>query len=238
MPHTVNYTLTRGLPWERHIYVKNRRTRRVVRVSDPDAYIKVSDTHKKQISTSILSDNGVKLYLDAADTVDLADGSYMYDVWANVGVTNPIYQPVAQGTIIVSTYDNVTPLEDTDAMELRTKERVDFRQTFTWRDEDGDVLAIQNAYMQAVDANDTVVLDLRWFSSTPSEATVIALPAAQRGYIAPYTGATLEMHISNTNPIPSGSYKFDLFVQDTMGDWDCLITGTLVVEPSISVQPA
>lgn len=236
-PHTVNYSMVRGLPWERHIYVKNRRTRRVVKVTEPDAFVRVSDTHKKQIVTEVLSDNGIKLYMDPGDTIDMADGSYVYDVWAYVGVTDKVYMPVARGTIDVSTYDNVTPLEDTDAMELRTKERVDFRQTFTWKDEDGDVLAIQNAYMQAEDSTGTVVLDLRWFASVPSESTIIALPATRRGYLAPSTGATLELHISNKNPIVAGSYKFDLFVQDTLGDWDSLITGTLVVEPSISVEP-
>jgi hypothetical protein len=237
-PHTVNYSVIRGLSWERHIYVKNRRTRRVVKVTEPDAFIRISDTHKKQIDASVLSDNGIKLYLDAGETVDLVDGSYVYDVWAYVGTTDKKYLPVARGTIDVSTYDNVTPLEDTDAMELRTKERVDFRQTFTWKDEDGDVLAIQNAYMQAEDSSGNIVLDLRWYASAPSEATIIALPETRRGYIAPSTGATLELHISNKNPIAAGSYSFDLFVQDTLGDWDSLITGKLVVEPSISVEPA
>lgn len=236
-PHTVNYSMVRGLPWERHIYVKNRRTRRVVKVTEPDAFVRISSTHKKQIVTEVLSDNGIKLYMDPGDTIDMADGSYDYDVWAYVGTTDKVYMPVARGTIDVSTYDNVTPLEDTDAMELRTKERVDFRQTFTWKDDDGDILAIQNAYMQAEDSNGSVVLDLRWYNAVPSEATIIGLPATRRGYIAPSTGATLELHISNKNPIVAGSYKFDLFVQDTLGDWDALITGTLVVEPSISVEP-
>lgn len=236
-PHTVNYSLVRGLPWERHIYVKNRRSRRVVKVTDPDAFIRVSDTHKKQVVTEVLSDNGIKLYLDAGDTIDLADGSYVYDVWAYVGTTNKVFMPVARGTIDVSTYDNVTPLEDTDAMELRTKERVDFRQVFTWRDEDGDLLTIQNAYMQAIDAQDNVVLDLRWFATVPTEQTIAALPANRRGYIAPSTGATMELHISNLNTIAAGTYRFDLFVQDSLGDWDSLIVGTLVVEPSISVEP-
>ena len=236
-PHTVNYSMSRGLPWERHIYVKNRRTRRVVKVTEPDAFVRISDTHKKQIVTEVLSDNGIKLYMDPGDTIDMNDGSYDYDVWAYVGTTNKVYMPVARGTIDVSTYDNVTPMEDTDAMELRTKERVDFRQTFTWKDEDGDILTIQNAYMQAENSSGTVVLDLRWFAAVPSEATIIALPTTQRGYIAPSTGATLELHISNKNPIAAGSYKFDLFVQDSLGDWDALITGTLVVEPSISVEP-
>jgi hypothetical protein len=82
------------------------------------------------------------------------------------------------------------------------------------------------------------VLDLRWYSSTPSEATVIALPVERRGYLAPIAGSTLEMHISDKNTIAAGSYNFDLFVQDSAGDWDCLASGTVVVEASISAPPA
>jgi hypothetical protein len=129
-------------------------------------------------------------------------------------------------------------MEDSQAMEIRFKQRVDFRRTFTWKDADGDVLTVQNAYMQAKDTAGTTVLDLRWYSSTPSEATVIALPVERRGYLAPIAGSTLEMHISDKNTIAAGSYNFDLFVQDSAGDWDCLASGTVVVEASISAPPA
>ena len=82
-------------------------------------------------------------------------------------------------------------------------------------------------------------VDLRWYASTPSEATIINLyPTNKRGYLAPAAGATLEMHISNTNEVAAGSYKYDLFVQDTAGDWDCIVSGTLVVEEAISAPPA
>jgi hypothetical protein len=92
--------------------------------------------------------------------------------------------------------------------------------------------------MQAKTSTGTTVVDLRWYASTPSEATVIALtPASKRGYLAPATGATLELHISNTNNVAAGSYSYDLFVQDLSGDWDCIVSGTLVVEAAVSAPP-
>jgi hypothetical protein len=91
--------------------------------------------------------------------------------------------------------------------------------------------------MQAKNGSGTTMVDLRWFSSVPSEATIAALPASRRGYLAPAAGATLELHISDTNTVAAGSYSFDLFVQDSAGDWDCLASGTLVVEASISAPP-
>ena len=123
-------------------------------------------------------------------------------------------------------------------MELRYTQRTDFRRVFTWRDEEGDVLTIQSAFMQAKDTNGTTILDLRWYNPKPNEATVIALsPANRRGYLAPSTGATLELHISNKNDIASGSYSYDIFVQDSVGDWDQLAKGIFVVEPATSTEP-
>jgi hypothetical protein len=46
------------------------------------------------------------------------------------------------------------------------------------------------------------------------------------------------MHVSDKNTIAAGSYNFDLFVQDSVGDWDCLASGTVVVEAAISAPPA
>ena len=123
-------------------------------------------------------------------------------------------------------------------MELRYTQRTDFRRVFTWRDEEGDVLTIQSAFMQAKDTNGTTILDLRWYNPKPNEATVIALsPANKRGYLAPSAGATLELHISNKNDIASGSYSYDIFVQDSAGDWDQLAKGIFVVEPATSTEP-
>jgi hypothetical protein len=233
--HTVNYSIVRGLPWERLIIVKDRRTRKQIKPTEARSFIQTTSLAKKELTVEITSANGIMLYLSAEETQDLPLGELEYDVLATI---DDIQRPVARGTIVVSALDNITPMEDSQAMEIRFKQRVDFRRTFTWKDADGDVLTVQNAYMQAKNTAGTTVLDLRWYSSTPSEATVIALPVERRGYLAPIAGSTLEMHISDKNTIAAGSYNFDLFVQDSAGDWDCLASGTVVVEASISAPPA
>ena len=232
--HTVNYNVVRGLPWSRLIILKDRRTRRLLKPTEARSFIKTSALGKKEITVEITSEQGILLSLTGEETQDLPLGELSYDVLATV---NDVTRPVAKGTILVTPLDNITPWEDSQAMEIRFKQRVDFRRVFTWKDSEGEVLTIQNAYMQAKDANDNTVLDLRWFATKPSEATVIALPAEQRGYLAPSTGATMEMHVSDKNTVPSGEYNFDLFVQDSAGDWDCLASGTVVVEAAISAPP-
>jgi hypothetical protein len=235
IPQTVNYSLDKGLPWERLIIIKNKYNRALLKPSEARAFIKTGTTSKIEITTSITTENGVKLSLNAEETQDLPLGDLPYDVMATI---DDVQRPVSGGIITVSALDTITPLEDTQAMEIRYKQYTDYRRTFTWKDANGAVLTIQSAFMQAKTTTGTTVLDLRWYATTPSENTVIALtPASKRGYLAPATGATLELHISNTNNVPAGSYPFDLFVQDTAGDWDCLASGTLVVEASVSAPP-
>lgn len=234
MTTVVNYSVVRGLPWDRQICVKSKRTHWRLKVSDPNAYIQVSPTYKKEIYASLMGNNNILLSLNADETLDLPEGDLAYDVWATV---NSVYQPVAKGRLRVDSYNSITPLEDDDAMELRYTQRTDFRRVFSWKDEDGDVLSVQNAFMQAKNSAGTTVLDIRWYSTPPTEATIAALPANRRGYIAPSSGATLELHISNLNNIAVGSYQYDLFVQDSAGDWDQLVKGTLAVEEAISTEP-
>ena len=235
MPKTINYKVTRGLPWSTQLCVKSRRTHWRVSASTVNSYIQVSAGHKKEITSEIIGNNNVRISLTADETIDLPEGNLAYDVWATV---DEVYQPIVKGTITVSSYNSITPSEDDDAMELRYTQRTDFRRVFTWRDEGGDVLTIQSAFMQAKDTNGTTILDLRWYNPKPNEATVIALsPANRRGYLAPSTGATLELHISNKNNIASGSYSYDIFVQDSVGDWDQLAKGIFVVEPATSTEP-
>lgn len=235
MIRTVNYTLTRGLPWERLIIVKDRRTHRLLRPTDARCYIKTGTLTLAEVTTSLTSENGILLSLNSAETQDLPLGTLDYDVFATI---SGVQQPVAKGTITVSALNNISPLEDALAMEIRFKKYTDFRQGFTWRDSEGEILTVQSAYMQAEDSDATTVLDLRWFASAPNEGTIAALPANQRGYIAPKAGETLEIHISDKNSIPSGEYQFDLMVQDSSGDWSCLAQGQVVVEYSISAPPA
>lgn len=240
MISTVQYTLTRGLPWCRYICVKSKLTHYRVNIASPKAYVATNSTGKKQILAEVTSEGIIKLSLDELETNDLPIGRLNYDVWADVtiGLNETVHKPVAKGTITVSSYDNVTPLEDTTEMELRYKQRTDYRRIFTWEDEDGDVLTVKDAYLQAQNSAGSTVLDLRWYNAVPSEATIQGLTANRRGYLAPSTGASLEMHISNYNTIASGSYSFDLFVQNSNDDWECLVKGTLVVEASISSPPA
>lgn len=239
MPHSaqsVNYTVIRGLPWERLIIVKDRATRRVTKPTDASSYIKTGDLTKTEITTEITKENGIRLSLTAEETQDLPLGVLEYDILATI---NGIPRPVARGTITVSALDTITPLETSQSMEIRYRQRTDYRRTFTWKDAEGDIVNVQSAYMQAKDAEGTTVLDLRWFATVPTEATIIALSVEQRGYLAPATGATLEMHISNANTISTGTYDYDLFVQNSVsGDWDIMVSGSLVVESSISTPPA
>lgn len=241
MPHVVNYSLQRGLPFERVISVKSTRTHNRVTVTDPSAFLKVNDTDKKQINAEILPEGTIKLSLNKDETMDLPAGTYDYDVWATCYGSGNVttYQPVSSGRIDVTTYDNITPLEDTDSMELRYKQRTDYRRTFTWQDSAGATIAVTDAFMQAKNSAGATVIDLRWYSSAPSEGTVIALtPASKRGYLAPAAGGTLALHISDKNDVAAGSYTFDLFVKDSSGDWSCLIQGSLIVEAAISIPPA
>lgn len=240
MPTNVHYRLTRGLPWKRVITVKSKLTRYRVNVANPSAFIAITDTKKKEIQASVTPEGVIQLYLDQDETIDLPEGQLYYDVWADVtiGLNETVYQPVARGVIIVSSYNNITPSEEVDEMEIRYKQRTDYRRVFTWKDDDGDILTVQDAYMQAENENGSTVLDLRWYAVPPSEATIAGLTGNRRGYLAPSTDATLEMHISNMNTIAAGSYEFELFVQDALGDWDCLVQGNFVVEASISEPPA
>ena len=232
MVRTVNYTLVRGLPWERLLIVKDHRTHRLLYPTDCRSYIRTGTLTVAEITTTLTTENGIQLYLGAEETQDLPLGDLAYDVIATI---NGVQRPVAQGTISVSALNNITPLEASDPMEIRYKQYTDYRRTFTWKDTNGVLIAVQSAFMQAKTSTGTTVVDLRWYSTTPSEGTVIALtPANKRGYLAPATGATLELHISNTNNVPAGTYSFDIFVQDSSGDWDCLSSGALVVEAAVS----
>lgn len=234
MVRLINYTLTRGLPWERLLIIKERRTRSLLRPTDARAYIKTGDLTVAEITVTITKEQGLLLSLTAEETQDLPIGGLSFDVLATV---DGVQRPVAEGTIDVSALDTITPLEDALAMEIRFKKYTDFRQAYSWKDDDGTLIAVTDAFMQAKSSTGTTVVDLRWFSSIPNEATIIALPASRRGYIAPKTGYTLEIHISNENSVPPGNYTYDLFVKDTAGDWDCISQGNLIVEPATSAPP-
>ena len=236
----VNYDITRGLPWERLIIIKDRRSHRVVTPSTARAYIQTSTTSVLEVTTEVTGENGVQLSLTAAQTKDLPTGELAYDVFATCKLYGTdVEKQISKGLVNVSTTDRITPEEDSKALELRYTQKTDFYRTFTWKDSDGDVQTVQSAYMQAKDTAGATVVGLRWYATKPAEATVISFsPAAMRGYLTPgATGATLDMHISDKNDVAAGSYSFDLFVQDSADDWDVLAAGTLVVEAATSSNP-
>jgi hypothetical protein len=237
----VNYDIVRGLPWERLVIIKDRRSHRVVTPSTARAYIQTSTTSVLEVTTEITGENGVQLSLTAAQTKDLPTGELAYDVFATCRLYGAdVEKQVSKGLINVSSTDRVTPEEDSKALELRYIQKTDFYRTFTWKDSDGDVQTVAGAYMQAKTSAGVTVLDLRWYASVPSEATVIALsPANTRGYLIAGETAdtTLDLHISDKNDVAAGTYSYDLFVQDSSGDWDVLAAGSLVVEAATSSNP-
>lgn len=122
-------------------------------------------------------------------------------------------------------------------MEIRFKTGEDYRSTYKWCDPQGDLIPIKDAYMQAKDSAGNVVLDIRWFPITPPEEQILALPGNQRGYLAPFEDVTMELHISDANTVPSGVYRYDIFVQELSDDWTPFTAGALVVEQSVSEKP-
>ena len=246
MAHAVSilkYHATRGLPWERLLMVKDKVSRRIIKPLDAWGVIKIDEVTQKEFSVAITTEGGIVIYLSESDTQDVPAGSYDFDVVAILpsrslyaGNSN-VTRPVAKGTLVVEELDISTSLEENDYMELRFKKSEDFYRTFTWRDESGNVIDTQNAYMQAKDSSGTTVLDLRWYSSVPSEATIAALTGNRRGYITENADHSITVHVSNLNTVTTGAYKFDLFVQDASGDWTCLVSGSVIVEDSVSVNP-
>lgn len=245
MHSKASYTLTKGVPWERLVVVKDRRTRRLVAVTEARGAIKTSELTRKEFNINITNKGEILLYLTEDETRELPAGQLEFDVIATCtrmryypGQASTVTQKIVSGTIDVSENITITPSEDTQAMEIRFKQYVDFRRTFTWRDSTGTIISVQNAYMQAKNSAGTTVLDLRWYATAPAENTVVALPGERRGYLAPANNATLQVHISDRNTIPAGSHTFDLFVQDSAGDWDCLASGVISVTAAVSTNPA
>lgn len=227
--------------------VKDRRTHRILTPSDAWATIKTSASTKKSIPLYLTSDGGIMLYLTAEETRELPTGELPYDVVAVIsqhsalagGDWTDITVPVATGTITVTSVDLASSLGDSTYMELTIKKGADFRLTLSWLDDAGTVLTVTDAFMQAKDSTGVTVLDLRWYATAPSEATILALTGSRRGYLAPFVGESLEIHVSDANTVAAGTYDYDIFVKgDVNDDWTCLTGGTLIVEPSVSVYPA
>lgn len=240
------YTATRGVPWERLIMVKDRTTHRTVRITDAWATLQVSATVKRDISVSITSEGGIMLTMTADEVWDLPVGELSFDVVGVVqrrsalagGGWTSITTPVASGSITVENPVSISSLRGSRTMEIKFKRGTDLRETVLWTDDNGDVVTLSNAVLQAKDSNNNTVIDLRWYSAPLSEVQIQALPNAQRGYLAPYEGQTMEIHISNMNPVSAGEYPFDILAQETNGgDWGYIAGGYMIVEATVSEVP-
>ena len=231
---TVNYTATQGIPLKRIIIIKSRSHHRLMVPTEVKAQIQSTSTSKRKLNAELTGAGEIMLSLTAAETAELPVGDLEYDVLAKF---NDTYYKVSAGVISVEANTTVTDGNEAQAMELRMSQYEDFRKTFTWKDKNGVLQAVTNAYLQAVDSDGTTTLDLRWYSTAPNEATIIGLTGNRRGYLAPKAGATLEMHISDKNTIPAGNHTFDLFVQDSAGDWERISSGTIVVDASVATNP-
>lgn len=241
-----NYHAIKGMPWERLVLVKDRRTHKVLMPTDAWATIKTSNNTKKSIPLYITTEGGIMLYLSAEETRELPEGELPYDVVAVLtqrsalagGGWTSITTPVATGTITVTSVDLASSLGDSTYMEITAKKGADFRLTLSWLDSDGAVLTVTDAYMQAKTSAGVTVVDLRWFATTPDEATILAQTGPRRGYLAPFEGESLELHISDMNTVTPGTYPYDIFVKGSVNDdWVFLTGGNLIVESTISEKP-
>lgn len=225
--------------------VKDKESRRIIKPLDAWGSIKTGDVGRKDFNIAITTEGGIVLYLSADDTLDLPDGNLEFDVMARVqrrslfmGNTE-VTEKVAKGIIKASSINAIAPVEEKEYMELRMNQREDFFRTFTWKDDDGDLIVIQDAYMQAINTTTgNTVIDLRWYSPAPNDGVIATFPGEQRGYISPNVDGSIVVHVSHLNTVPAGSYGFDLFVQDSVGNWSVLTKGSFVVEPSYSVMPS
>jgi len=253
----VSYNVMQGVAWDRLVVVKDRRTRRVIRPIDCWARIKVSDTTSVILRTEVTSEGAILLSMDEHETASLPAGDLEFDIIARHNkrqslaygsfTTYPgrfrgetITRPVVRGTLRVEAVDTVTPLNEEEIRMQQTlnivfKKGADVRRFYSWN-ENGTLLLLQSAKMQARDSDGELVLDLNWFDPAPDEATVITLPGIERGYLAPAEEATMELHISDTNTVAPGTYHYDIFVQRTDEDWVYWMGGDLVVEEAVTIR--
>ena len=97
----VNYDIVRGLPWERLLIIKDRRSHRVVTPSTARAYIKTGTNSLLEMTTEVTGENGLQLSLTAAQTKDLPTGELAYDVWATCKLYGlDVEKQVSKGLIL------------------------------------------------------------------------------------------------------------------------------------------
>lgn len=232
----LNYHLHKGEYFERLVVIKDRRTHRTLRVKSATAAIDVGYT--VPIDVSVTNEGAVLLTIDEEASQALPDGTHDFDIMATIaqrtldGTYVDRTRIVAKGTIEVSDYVEIS--DGGTVVNIIFTQGEDVFRNIVWKDDTGAEIAVQDAYMQARNSTNTLVLDLGWFASPPNDVAIAALPAVQRGYLAPASDAPLQIHISNLNPIPAGTFAYDLFVQDTAGNWTKLMKGSLVVGDAVS----
>lgn len=112
----IDYKVDRGERWERLVVIKDRRTHRKRVPTEAAATVKIGDT-KYVIPTTITTEGCVLLTLTENNTEWLSDGTYDWDMVATVSrsallTSTPLSEMmVVYGTLIVSTYANLTPMD-------------------------------------------------------------------------------------------------------------------------------
>lgn len=117
-----NYNISRGEVWERLIIPKDRRTRRK-RVPTSAAASVLIDDVAYVLPTEITSEGGVLISLTAGNTEWMAVGEYPWDMVLTVSrsallTSTPLAETLGvKGTLTVTDYENITPMESDGASE-------------------------------------------------------------------------------------------------------------------------
>lgn len=239
---TQNWTAEQGQSFHKLVVPRDRRTRRILKPRDAAGAVRTDAYGGLMPFTCVITSEGsIAIELTGEQLRDLAPGDYAYDIVATIPISFPYSEyetrKIAAGTLTVQAYTTITyGDEDVTTMELRFTKGEDFERPIVW-EVDGVVQTVTGAYLQA-DSNGTAVVDLRWYATEPNDAAIIALPGAQKGFIVPgATGQTLVLRVDHRNTVPAGTYPFDLFVKDSVGDWVRLAKGSMIVQPATSENP-
>lgn len=117
--NTLDYSLQRGEVWERLVVIKDRRTRRVRTPVQVAASIDINGT-AYYLPSAVTAEGAVLLALSPQETKWLTDGTYTWDMVATISrsqafTSTPLSEEVVlTGTITVSSYANITPMEVDD----------------------------------------------------------------------------------------------------------------------------
>lgn len=120
----VHYTVERGAPWKRLIVIKDRYRHRRRVPTEAAASLRIPDGELAGdyvIPTEINWEGAVLLSMSAGNTEWLPEGEYEWDMVATYSesalfTSTPLVETVVvKGTISVSGYDNITPMDSDGA---------------------------------------------------------------------------------------------------------------------------